>query len=92
MNFFVLVQYLLRSKYQFHSHSIFNELAKLLIYIELATTARALGVIFAVTLSGTSIGAGFRPVRQKLTFRDLSTSIDSDDGCQRHRSASVLVQ
>ena len=34
-------------------------------------------VIFTVNLSGTSIGAGFRAIRPKVTFRDLSRSIDS---------------
>jgi hypothetical protein len=57
----------------------------------LAAASQTFTVIFTVNLSGTSIGAGFRAVRPKLTFRDLSTSIDSDDGCQRHRRASVLV-
>jgi hypothetical protein len=57
----------------------------------LAAAMRTFTVTFTVNLSGISIGAGFRPVRRKLTFRDLSTSIDSDDGCLRHRRASVLV-
>jgi len=35
--FFVLIQYLLRSKYQFHSHSIINKPSKLLIYKGIAT-------------------------------------------------------
>jgi hypothetical protein len=34
-------------------------------------------VIFTVNLLGTSIGAGFQVIRSKVTFRDLSTSIDS---------------
>jgi hypothetical protein len=68
-----------------------NEPSKLLIRKALSAVPQTLTVISAVNLSGTSIGAGFRPVWPKLTFQDLSTSIDSDVGCQRHRRASVPV-
>jgi hypothetical protein len=75
----------------YHSHSIINEPSKLLIRNVFAASSQTFTVIFTVRMRSTSIGAGFRAVRRKLTFRDLSTSIDSDDGCQRHRRASVLV-
>jgi hypothetical protein len=45
-------------------------------------------VIFTVKVSGTSIGAGLRTIQQKVTFRDLSRSIDSDNDC---RDASTRV-
>jgi hypothetical protein len=44
-------------------------------------------VIFTVKVSGTSIGAGFRAIRRKVTFRDLSRSIDSDHNFPPHRFA-----
>jgi hypothetical protein len=74
-----------------HSHSIINGPSKLLIRKALAAASKICTVIFAVNLSGTRIGAGFRVVRPKLTFRDLSASIDSDDNRQRHRRALVSV-
>jgi hypothetical protein len=58
-------------------HSIINEPYKLLNRIAFAAVPQILTVIFAVNLSGTSIGAGFRAVLRKRTFRDLSRSIDS---------------
>jgi hypothetical protein len=67
------------------SHSIINERSKLSIGRALDAASKIFPVIFAVNLSGTSIGAGFRPVRPKLTFRDLSTSIDFHDDCGKHR-------
>jgi len=36
-------------------------------------------VIFTVKVRSTSIGAGLRAIRPEVTFRDLSTSIDSRD-------------
>jgi len=51
----------------------------------LAAAPQTFTVIFTVNLSGTSIGAGFRAVRPKLIFRDLSTSIDSHDDRGQHR-------
>jgi hypothetical protein len=39
----------------------------------LAAAPRIFTVIFTVNLSGTSIGAGLRAIRPKLTFRDQST-------------------
>jgi len=60
-----------------YSHSIINEPSKSLICNALATASRIFAVILTVNLSGTSIGAGFRAVLRKLTFRDLSTSIGS---------------
>jgi hypothetical protein len=58
----------------------------------LAAASQTFTVIFTVKVLSTSIGAGFRSVRQKLTFRDLSTSIDSHDDRQRHRRALVSVR
>jgi len=57
----------------------------------LAAPPQTFTVTFTVNLPSTSIGAGLQAVRQKLTLRDLSTSIDSRDDCQRHRHASVSV-
>jgi len=74
-----------------HSHSIINEPSKLLIRKVVAATPQTFTVIFTVNLSGTSIGAGFRAIRPKVTFRDLSTSIDSHAACQFHRRAPVPV-
>jgi hypothetical protein len=75
-----------------YSHSIINEAFKLLICKVPASASQIFTVIFTVNLSGTSIGAGFRAVRRKLTFRDLSTSIDSRDHRGHHRCAPVLVK
>jgi hypothetical protein len=60
-----------------------------LIFIALPTATCIFAVTFTVNLPSPSIGAGLRAVRPKLTFRDLSTSIDSRDDCQRHRHASM---
>jgi hypothetical protein len=75
-----------------HSHSIINEPSKLLIRKALAAAPQTFTVIFTVNLSGTSIGAGLQAIRPKLTFRDLSTSIDSRDHRRHHRRASVSVE
>jgi len=79
-----------------HSHSIINEPSKLLICVETDGVAPIFTVIFTVNPQRSSIGAGFRPVQPKRTFRDLSTSIDShDDRGQHHphhRRASVWVR
>lgn len=74
-----------------YSHSIINEPSKLLIRRELDVAPQTFAVILTVNLSGTSIGAGFRAVRPKLTFRDLSTSIDSRGDSNRHRHAPAPV-
>jgi len=58
----------------------------------LAAASQILTVIVTVNLSGTSIGAGLRAIRPKLTFRDLSTSIDSNDDCRDHRRASLSTR
>jgi hypothetical protein len=71
-----------------YSHSIINELSKLLIRKALAAAPQT----FAVNLCSTRIGAGFRAVLRKLTFRDLSRSIDSRDHRRHLRRAAVLVQ
>jgi hypothetical protein len=68
-------------------HSIINEPSKPLFCMALAAASQTFTVTFTVNLPGNSIGAGFRAVRRKLTFRDLSTSIDSHDDCRHHRGA-----
>jgi hypothetical protein len=60
-----------------YSHSIINELSKLLIRMGLGAALQVFTVIFTVNLLGTSIGAGFQAIRPKVTSRDLSRSIDS---------------
>lgn len=62
-----------------HSHSIVNEPSKLLNRKALVAASQTFTVIFTVKVGGTSIGAGLRAVRPEVTFRDLSTSIDSRD-------------
>jgi hypothetical protein len=57
----------------------------------LSAASQFFTVTFTVNLPGTSIGAGLRAIRQDLTFRDLSTSIDSHDDRQRHRRALEAV-
>jgi len=56
-----------------YSHSIVNERSKLLIGKALNAASKILAVILTVNLPGAAIGAGFRAVRPKLTFRHLST-------------------
>jgi hypothetical protein len=60
-----------------YSHSIVNEISKLLIRNALAAATQTFTVTFTVNLSGTSIGAGLRAIRQNVAFRVLSRSIDS---------------
>jgi hypothetical protein len=58
-----------------YSHSIINELSKLLIRKALSAASQFITVTFTVNLPGTSIGAGVRAARPKLPFeiyRDLS--------------------
>jgi hypothetical protein len=55
----------------------------------LAAAPQTFTVTFTVNLSGTSIGAGFRPVLRKLTFRDLSRTIDSWVARERFTGAST---
>jgi hypothetical protein len=57
----------------------------------LAAALKILTVTLAVNLSGTSIGAGFRAVRPKLTFRDLSRSIGCHGDDQRHGALSAAA-
>ncbi len=75
-----------------HSHSIINEPSKLLICKEIGAAPQVFTVIFTVNLSDTSIGAGFRAVPRKLTFRDLSRSIDSRDHRRRLRRVAMSAQ
>jgi hypothetical protein len=49
-------------------------------------------VIFTVKVRSTSIGAGLQAIRSEVTFRDLSTSIDSRDHRGHHRRASASVR
>ena len=60
-------------------HSIINEPSKLLICNAPEADPQKFTVIFTVKVRSTSIGAGLRAIRPEVTFRDLSTSIDSDD-------------
>lgn len=62
-----------------HSHSIINEPSKLLICNAHDAAPQKFTVIFTVKVRSTSIGAGLRAIQPDVTFRDLSTSIDSDD-------------
>jgi hypothetical protein len=73
-------------------HSIINKPSKLLMRKALAAAPQTFTVIFTVNLSGISIGAGFRAIRPKVTLRDLSTSIDSQDHRRQHRRASMSVR
>ena len=49
-------------------------------------------VIFTVKVLDTSIGAGLRAIRPKVTFRDLSRSIDSKNDSPHRRCAPKPVQ
>ena len=60
-----------------HSHSIINEPSKLWICKVLAAASKTFAVTFTVEVPGTSIGAGLRAIRPKVTLRALSTSIGS---------------
>jgi hypothetical protein len=73
----LILKALFRDREIRYSHSNINELSKLLIRRALAAAPQTLSVIFTVNLSGISIGAGFRAVLRRLTFRDLSRTIDS---------------
>ena len=75
-----------------HSHSIINKPSKLLICMVLDTASRIFTVIFTVKVPGTSIGAGLRAIRPKVTFRDLSRSIDSKNDSPHRRCAPKPVQ
>jgi hypothetical protein len=75
-----------------YSHSIINEPAKLLICMASEHGTKVSTVILTVNLSRTSIGAHFRAIRRKLTFRDLSISIDSRDHRRHYWRASVSVR
>ena len=75
-----------------HSHSIINEPSKLLISKWFQVAWLTFTVIFTVKVSGTSIGAGFRAIRRKVTFRHLSGSIDSKDASPHYRCAPKPVQ
>lgn len=63
--------------FETYSHSIINEPLKLLICNVPASASQIFTVTSTVNLSRSSIGAGFRAIGPKVTFRDLSTSIDS---------------
>jgi hypothetical protein len=72
-----------------YSHSIINEPSKLLICKPTDAAPQKFTVIFTVKVLGTSIGAGFRAIRPKVTFRDLSTSIESHNHFRSHRRTPV---
>ena len=75
-----------------HSHSIINEPSKLLISKCLQVARSIFTVIFTVKVSGTSIGAGFRAIRRKVTFRDLSTSIGSGEHSRSYQWTPLQVR
>jgi hypothetical protein len=60
-----------------YSHSIVNELSKLLICRRPDAAMQKFTVTFTVKARSASIGAGLRAVLRRLTFRDLSRTIDS---------------
>ena len=76
----------------FYSHSIINGPSKLLISKCLQVARSIFTVIFTVKVLGTSIGAGFRAIRRKVTIRDLSRSIDSKNDSPHRRCAPKPVQ
>jgi hypothetical protein len=49
-------------------------------------------VILTVKVRSTSIGAGLQAIRSEVTFRDLSTSIDSRDHRGHHRRALASIR
>lgn len=75
-----------------YSHSIINDPSKPLIRKQLATVPQPFTVIFTVKVRSTSIGAGLQAIRSEVTFRDLSTSIDSQDHRRQHRRASMSLR
>jgi hypothetical protein len=75
-----------------HSHSIINEPTKPLICNAPEAARQKFTVISTVKVRSISIGAGLQAIRSELTFRDLSTSIDSRDHHGLHRRASVSVR
>ena len=62
-----------------------------MIRMDLDANPKRYTVTFTVKLTGASIGAGFRAIRQNVTFRGLSRSIGPDNGCQLQRPASVTI-
>ena len=64
-------------------YSIVASVRNPLSHIDIFTGLRSLTVSFTVNPSGSSIGAALRAVLRKLTFRDLSRSIDSWDAHER---------
>jgi hypothetical protein len=75
-----------------YSHSIINEPSKLLIRNEPEAAPPKFTVIFTVKVRSTSIGAGLQAIRSEVTFRDLSTSIDSDDDSRDRRRVSAPLR
>ena len=75
-----------------YSHSIINEPSKLLICNAPEAAPPKFTVIFTVKVRSTSIGAGLQAIRSEVTFRDLSTSIDSNDDSRGRRRASAPVR
>jgi hypothetical protein len=60
-----------------YSHSIINEPSTLLICNGLGAAPQKFTVTFTVKARSASIGAGLRAILRRLTFRDLSRTIDS---------------
>jgi hypothetical protein len=81
-----------------HSHSIINETCKLLIFNAPEAAPQKFSVIFPVKVRSSSIGEGFRAVRPKLSFRDLSTraniadNIGARPGRSRNRLTSAGIE
>jgi len=57
----------------------------------LAASSQAFTVTITVNLSGTSIGAGLRAVLRRLTYRDLSRTIDSWVARERFNGLDVTL-
>jgi hypothetical protein len=72
-----------------YSHSIVNELSTLLICRRPDAAMQKFTVIFTVKARSASIGAGLRAVLRRLTFRDLSRTIDSWVARERFTGAST---
>jgi hypothetical protein len=81
-----------------YSHSIINETCKLLIFNAPEAAPQKFSVIFPVKVRSSSIGEGFRAVRPKLSFRDLSTraniadNIGARPGRSRNRLTSAGIE
>lgn len=85
----LILKGLLRDREIPYSHSMINGPSKLLIRKALATVPQPFTVSFTDRVRSTSIGASLHATRAKVTFRDLSMSIDSQNHRRQHRRASM---